>query len=102
MQLPKNGIQHVISITCLTNLKTLANMKNNVTYQVEDFIEAAYMVVQQTRQLVKVCKQWKRLPVNQRDTEMLFWEYFMQEYDIFDAQHNSLYDIGVANSVMKE
>ena len=66
-------------------------MKNNVTYQAEDFIEAEYTELQQTRQFVKACKWWKRLLVNQQDTD-----------NIFDAQRDSLHDIGVANSVIKE
>ena len=38
-------------------LEILANMKNNVGYQQEEFIKVGYMTIQQTGQFVKACER---------------------------------------------
>ena len=73
-------------------------MKNNVPYPPEDFIEAGYMAIQQSKQFTKACEQCKRKTAIKRATEAQFREYFSNKYEVFDAEHDLLHDIGVANN----
>jgi len=85
--------------TLKTNLETLADMKNVVPYPPADYIEAAYMAIQKTKQFAKACTNWKRKPPGDRATENQLRTYFGDKYEIFDAERDSLHDIGVANNV---
>jgi len=78
-------------------LETLADMQGNVTYTGEEWIETTYMVIRKMRQFDKDCTRWKRLPVNQRNTEQCMRTYFLEKYEVFDAQRDSLHDTGIAN-----
>ena len=47
IEAPWDPNQHIKTLhnSLKTNLETLANLKNNVPYPLEDFIEAGYMVI---------------------------------------------------------
>ena len=67
-------------------------------YQYEEFIKAEYMAIQKIGQFVKACERWIKLPIGEWHTEALFRVYFTNKYDIFDAQRDSLHNIGVKNN----
>ena len=56
--------QHIETLynSLKTNMETLAELKDNVPYPPEDFIEVGYMVIRQTKQFTKACALWKRKP----------------------------------------
>ena len=66
------------------------------------FIESAYMVVKNTKQFTKACERWKRLPAADRRTEKQFRKYFLNKYNEFDAEQDTLHDAGIANAVLEE
>ena len=75
----------------------LADMQNNVIYTGEEWIETTYIVIRKTRQFDKDCTRWKRLPVNQRNTEQRMRTYFLDKYEVFGAQRYSLHNAGIEN-----
>jgi len=101
IEAPWDPNQHIVLMfdTLKTNLETLADMKNVVPYPPADYIEAAYMAIQKTKQFAKACTNWKRKPPGDRATENQLRTYFGDKYEIFDAERDSLHDIGVANNV---
>ena len=56
------------------------------------------MAVRQTKQFTKACAHWKRKPPGERNTESQFRLYFSEKYKVFDAERDTLHDIGVANN----
>ena len=56
------------------------------------------MAIQQSKQFTKACEQWKRKIAIERATEAQLREYFSQKYEVFDAERDSLHDIGAANN----
>ena len=49
-----------------TNLETLADMENVVPYPPDEYIEAGYMAIWNTKQFTKACAHWKRKPLGEQ------------------------------------
>ena len=50
-----------------------------------------------------MCEKWKQKSSGERATEVLARAYFKDAYEIYDAERDSLHEIGVANNaVMQE
>ena len=81
-----------------THLQTLEEMKIAIPYQEEYFIEAVYMTIRGSKQLTKAYEKSKRKPVGNRFTEAQCRIFFKKTYEIYDAERDSLKDIGVANN----
>ena len=75
-------------------------MENANPYPDEDFVKALYMAVQKTKQFTKVCEKWKQKPAGERATEAQARTYFKGAYEIYDAERDSLHEIGVANNAV--
>ena len=62
---PWDPTQHIKTLynQVKEGLETLADMRNNVGFQQEEFIEPGYMAIQQTGQFLKACERWKKLPI---------------------------------------
>ena len=97
--------EHIIKLfsRLKKQLTILAEMKVAIPYPEEDFVEALYMAVQNTKQFPKACSKWKKKPEGDCLTKAQARTYFKDVYEVFDEQRDSLHDMGVANNVeMKE
>ena len=83
-------------------LEKQAAMLGRPTYAAEDFIQHTYIAIKETGQMNKYCMRWNKKPLIQRNTEALCRAYFKEKYEEFDAERESLHDVGVANQAVEE
>jgi hypothetical protein len=63
-------------------------------------VKYVYSTIQGSGQFKSACIKWKALPAADRAITMgQIQTFFAKKYDVYDAQTNSLYNAGVANSV---
>ena len=99
-----NPAEHIIHLF-ERNKELLAkynDMLGNAMYTPEEYIQKMYMAIKNTMQFDKYCVQWKAKPLLQRNTEALCQTYFLEAYNEFDAQRDSLHEVDVANAIAED
>lgn len=94
---PNEHIEHLFD-RIKDLLEELADMRGTPTYTAEDFVEYTYMSIKMSRQFDKDCEKWKNKPAADRATEAQCRTFFRERFTLFDAQRDSMHDMGVANN----
>ena len=96
---PNNHIETLFT-TVKEGIETLLQMEAiEVNQMAKLSIKFVYNAIQKTGQFPHACEKWKALPPIERETFRQIRVFFGNKYKVYDAQQNSLHQVGVANSV---